>query len=127
QRKFRVYLCRKADPESKGKIENVVKYVKNNFAKNRVYSTLEDWNDRSLNWLERTGNYKVHNTTKKRPYEVFLLEKQHLRKISDPLSFESNYTESITRNVRKDNTVHFRSNRYSVPLGTYTKLANVRL
>lgn len=127
QRKFRVYLCRKADPESKGKIENVVKYVKNNFAKNRVYSTLEDWNDRSLNWLERTGNYKVHNTTKKRPYEVFLLEKQHLRKISDPLSFESNYTESITRNVRKDNTVHFRSNRYSVPLGTYTKLAHVRL
>ncbi len=127
QRKFRVYLCRKADPESKGKIENVVKYVKNNFAKNRVYSTLEDWNDRSLNWLERTGNYKVHNTTKKRPYEVFLLEKQHLRKISDPLSFESNYTESITRNVRKDNTVHFRSNRYSLPLGTYTKLAHVRL
>lgn len=127
QRKFRVYLCRKSDPESKGKIENVVKYVKNNFAKNRVYSSLEDWNDRSLKWLERTGNYKVHNTTKKRPFEVFLLEKQHLRKISGPLSFESNYTESITRNVRKDNTVHFQSNRYSVPVGTYTKIACVRL
>jgi transposase len=127
QRKFRVYLCRKADPESKGKVENVVKYVKNNFAKNRVYSNLEDWNDRSLKWLERTGNYKVHNTTKKRPYEVFLLEKQHLRKISDPLSSESNYTEIITRNVRKDNTVHFQSNRYSVPVGTYTRQAIVHL
>ena len=127
QRKFRVYLCRKADPESKGKVENVVKYVKYNFAKNRVFSTLEDWNDRSVKWLARTGNYKVHNTTKKRPCEVFLLEKQHLRKISDPLSFESNYIESITRNVRKDNTVHFQSNRYSVPLGTYTKHALVRL
>lgn len=127
QRKFRVYLCRKADPESKGKIENVVKYVKNNFAKNRVYSNLEDWNDRSLKWLERTGNYKVHNTTKKRPYEVFLLEKQHLRKISDPLSSESTYTEIITRNVRKDNTVHYQSNRYSVPVGTYTKQAMVHL
>ncbi len=127
QRKFRVYLCRKADPESKGKIENVVKYVKNNFAKNRVYSTLEDWNARSLKWLERTGNYKVHNTTKKRPYEVFLLEKQHLRKISDSLSFESNCTESITRNVRKDNTVHYQSNRYSVPIGTYSEQAIVRM
>lgn len=127
QRKFRVYLCRKADPESKGKVENVVKYVKNNFAKNRVYSNLEDWNVKGLKWLERTGNYKVHNTTKKRPFEVFLLEKQHLRKISDPLSFESNYTESITRNVRKDNTVHYLSNRYSVPLGTYNKAALVHL
>lgn len=79
-RKFKIYLCRKADPESKGKIESVVKYVKYNFAKNRIYTTLEDWNERSLKWLERTGNYKVHNTTKKRPFEVFLLEKQHLKK-----------------------------------------------
>ena len=96
-RKFKVYLCRKADPESKGKIENVVKYVKINFAKDRVYSTLEDWNERALKWLERTGNYKVHNTTKKRPFEVFLLEKQHLKKVSSPLSLlESNHTEIMT-------------------------------
>jgi Integrase core domain len=127
QRKFRVYLCKKADPESKGKVENVVKYVKNNFAKNRVYSTLDDWNDRSLKWLERTGNYKVHNTTKKRPYEVFLLEKQHLRKISDSLSSESTYTKIISRNVRKDNTIHFQSNRYSVPIGTYNRKPIVHL
>ena len=92
-----------------------------------MYSTLEDWNNRSLKWLERTGNFKVHNTTKKRPYEVFLLEKQHLRKISNPLSYESNYTEIITRNVRKDNTVHFKSNRYSVPVGTYTRQAIVHI
>ena len=31
--KFSIYLCRKSDPESKGKIEAVVKYAKNNFAK----------------------------------------------------------------------------------------------
>lgn len=127
ERKFRVYLCRKADPESKGKIENVVKFIKNNFAKSRVYSSIEDWNDRSLKWLERTGNYKVHNTIKKRPFEVFLLEKQHLRMISNPLSSESNHTESISRNVRKDNTVQFRSNRYSVPIGTYTRQTIVHL
>lgn len=28
KRKFRVYMCRKSDPESKGKVENVVGYVK---------------------------------------------------------------------------------------------------
>ncbi|MEK4284607.1 DDE-type integrase/transposase/recombinase [Ureibacillus sp. FSL K6-0165] len=30
-RKFNVYLCRKSDPESKGKIEQVVKFVKNHY------------------------------------------------------------------------------------------------
>src|SRR5699024_4186245 len=80
ERKFRVYLCRKADPESKGKVENVVKYIKHNFAKHRIFNTIGDWNDRAWSWLERTGNYNVHNTTKKRPFEVFTLEKQHLRK-----------------------------------------------
>lgn len=65
QRKFNVHLCRRADPESKGMIENVVKYIKGNFADSRVYSNIEDWNRRASQWLERTGNHNVHQTTKK--------------------------------------------------------------
>jgi transposase len=117
--KFRVRLCRKADPESKGMIENVVKYIKGNFADSRVFKDIEDWNTRAIQWLERTGNYNVHNTTKKRPVEVFLVEKQHLIPVSPLLSIESNLTNSITRNVGKDNTIRYESNRYSLPLGTY--------
>ncbi|WP_154655289.1 IS21 family transposase [Pontibacillus halophilus] len=119
ERKFKIHLCRKADPESKGMIENVVKYIKGNFADSRIFSNIDDWNKRALQWLERTGNYHVHQTTKKRPAEVFLVEKQHLKPVSSLLSFESNHKQSITRNVGKDNTVRFKSNRYSVPLGTY--------
>lgn len=33
----------------------------------------------------------------------------------------------ITRNVRKDNTVHYMSNRYSVPPGTYNRMELVHL
>lgn len=121
-RKFKVHLCRKADPESKGMIENVVKYIKGNFADSRVFKDIEDWNIRAIQWLERTGNKNVHNTTKKRPAEVFLVEKQHLEPVSPLLSIESNHTQSISRNVGKDNTVRFESNRYSVPLGTYGSL-----
>ncbi|MFC7064247.1 IS21 family transposase [Halobacillus seohaensis] len=119
ERKFKVYLCRRADPESKGMIENVVKYIKGNFADSRVFSDIEDWNQRALQWLMRTGNYQVHQTTKKRPAEVFLVEKQHLKPVSSLLSFESTNNQSITRSVSKDNTIRYKSNRYSVPLGTY--------
>lgn len=119
QRGFLVYLCRAADPESKGKIENVVKFIKRNFAKNRVFHQAETWNEQCLAWLKRKGNYQVHNTTKKRPVEVFALEKPHLRKVSSLLSFESNHGSSITRTVHKDNIIKYQSNRYSVPFGTY--------
>ena len=58
----------------------------------------------------------MHGTTKKVPAEVFLFEQQHLR----PVPFPRQTPESIvTLTVRKDNTVLYRGNRYSVPLGTY--------
>ncbi|MBU9713485.1 IS21 family transposase, partial [Bacillus tamaricis] len=120
-RKFKVYLCRKSDPQSKGKIEQVVKYVKINFAKNRTYDNLIDWQNSCMRWLKRTGNYKVHHNTKKRPVEVYALEKQHLQKVSGTYIFEDIFDSSISRDIHKDNIIRFEGNRYSVPRGTYRK------
>ncbi|GGK16510.1 hypothetical protein GCM10010965_06980 [Caldalkalibacillus thermarum] len=64
-RSFKVYMCKKGDPESKGKVENVVGYVKKNFARHRTYYNLAQWREDCLAWFERTGNGKVHQTTKK--------------------------------------------------------------
>ncbi|EGQ18685.1 transposase [Sporosarcina newyorkensis 2681] len=119
KRKFKIYLCRKADPESKGKIERVVQYVKGNFAKNRVFDQLINWQESCMKWLKRTGNYNVHHTTKKRPVEVYTLEKEHLRPVSGTYIFENVYASSITRQIHKDNVIRFDGNRYSVPLGTF--------
>ena len=113
---LRIHLCRKADPESKGKIENTVKYVKGNFLENRLYLDDETLNQELLKWLDRTANAKIHGTTKRIPKEVFTREKEHLR----PLPVRTGQTDGvILRKVRKDNTIIFESNRYSVPLGTY--------
>src|SRR5690606_1952868 len=67
ERGLKVRVCRKGDPESKGKIENVVGYIKNNFAKHRIFINIDQWNEAGWDWLNRTANYKIHNTTKKRP------------------------------------------------------------
>jgi len=93
--------------------------IKGNFADSRVFKDIEDWNERANQWLVRTGNHIEHHTIKKRPDEVFLLEKQHLHPVSPLLSKESTIKSSISRNVNKDNTIRFESNRYSVPIGTY--------
>lgn len=123
-RGFEVYLCRAADPETKGKIERVVGYVKANFAKNRRYTDLDDWNEKCWAWLVRTGNHKVHGTTKKRPDSVFLLEKAHLKPISPLTNKECSFDASITAKIGKDNTIRFKGNRYSVPLGTYRSVGS---
>ncbi|MCM3711123.1 Mu transposase domain-containing protein [Sporosarcina luteola] len=119
-RGFRVHLCRKADPESKGKIESVIKFVKYNFSKNRTFVDLEKLNQQTVEWLKRTGNRKVHQTIKKRPFKVFALEKQHLKSLSTSYILSpSSDMKIISRNVQKDNTIRFEGNRYSVPAGTY--------
>ena len=119
QRGFNFYLCRAADPESKGKVENAVKFVKGHFAKNRRFHNIDAWNESCLKWLARYGNKKKHETTKKRPVEVFAQEKHHLIHVSHQLSFESQHRNIITRTVHKDNIIKYKSNRYSVPLHTY--------
>ncbi|MHB8171929.1 MAG: IS21 family transposase [Thermincolia bacterium] len=117
KQKFQIHMCRKQDPESKGRIENVVGFVKKNFAKHRTFHNLDKLNEECLAWLDRTGNGKEHNTTKKIPAEVFVLEKQHLRPTLEKI--EISCTNSITRQIRKDNTVRYKANRYSLPFGTY--------
>lgn len=116
--KFSVYLCRGSDPESKGKVENVVKYAKHGFAEHRIFHDIESFNDDCMKWLARTGNKEIHGTIQKRPVEVFSLEKEHLIQVS-VYSFESADEESITYPIRKDNVVVYKSNRYRVPKGTY--------
>jgi transposase len=118
KRKFRIYMCRKADPESKGKVEKVVDYVKNNYARHRTFYNIDQWNEDCLSWLERRGNGKVHGTTRKIPAEVFIEEKKYLKPVLDKIRFNSPAL-SLTYQVRKDNTVPIKGNRYTVPRGTY--------
>jgi transposase len=115
-RSFNLHFCRKADPESKGKVENVVQYVKKNFLYNRLYSDIQTLNDEAIAWLDRTANYLPHNLTKICPKNAFIDEKSHLRPFT-PLTIENN--ENKTHIVRKNNTVNYKSNFYTVPMGTY--------
>lgn len=124
--KYKVRLCRGFDPQSKGKIEAVVKYVKYNFAVNRIFMDVDLFNEDSFKWLDRTGNGKKHEITKKVPAEVFTLEKEHLLQV--PQLFEKKSSDvSLTYAVRKNNIVLYKQNRYQVPKGTYTPGKEVKL
>jgi hypothetical protein len=115
----KVVFCRKADPQSKGKVENVVKYVKQNFLRGRTFYSLTQLNEEAIKWLDRTANTKKHGSTHKVPKSEWLIEKSHLLAVKN--GNNELLTESIRRSykVRKDNTVAYKSNFYTVPTGTY--------
>lgn len=114
---FQPVFCRPADPESKGKVENVVKYVKRNFLAGRAFNSLEVLNTEVLQWLEKTGNGKIHGTTRLVPAEEFEIERKYLLPYyGEPVPPKD---EPKEYHVRKDNTVRYRTNYYSVPSGTY--------
>jgi hypothetical protein len=112
---FVIYLCRGNDPESKGKIENVIKYVKGNFLACRIYSDISRLNSEGLAWLERTANAKIHDTTKMIPNIVFAEEIKHLK----PVPTLSQPPKPRIAIVWPTNVIHYLQNRYEVPKGTY--------
>ncbi|MDO9534048.1 MAG: IS21 family transposase [Bacillota bacterium] len=122
--RFIVWLCRKGDPESKGMVESGVKFIKYNFARHRLFTNIDQWSADSRDWLVRTGNGKVHAETKKIPAEVFLSEKARLKPVISFTSLEP-CTTMVSTPVRKNNTIRYRSCRYSVPSGTYNRCPEV--
>ncbi len=115
---FEPVFCLAADPQSKGRIERTVRFIKENFLRGRVYVNITSLNEEALGWLERTGNRKMHSVRHIIPAEVFKEERRHL--LPYTVRFEEPEPEAREYTVRKDNTLMFRSNIYSLPLGTYT-------
>lgn len=118
--KFTVFLCHGSDPESKGPIENVIKFAKHGFAKHRTFTDIESFNADCIAWLNRTANHDEHGTTHKRPDEAFATEREYLMPVNE-YSFVPAVNHTISYPIRKDNIVIYKGNRYRVPVGTYHK------
>lgn len=61
---IRMYVCRGDDPETKGKIENLIKYIKYNFFNTRDFLDIDEANKSVFKWLKRRANGKISQATK---------------------------------------------------------------
>ena len=115
--RFQCIFCRKSDPESKGKVENAVKYVKYNFLRGRTYINCELLNEQVIQWLTRTGNGLKHWGTHLIPDEVFVEEQKHLLPYYGiPQMPEKCMAEY---KIYKTNVIYYHGNSYSLPTGSY--------
>lgn len=94
----------------------MIKYIKYNFLRGRVFVNIDTLNGQGMEWLSRTANAKVHSATRKIPHEQWLVEKNYLQPFMDSFKPASVLNE---HNVRKDNTISYKGNFYRLPSGTY--------
>jgi transposase len=107
---FTPRVCRPYRPQTKGKVENTIKYVKRNFLSIQDTPMLSILNQRKKTWLEKI-NRKVHATTKEIPRKR--LEAEKLTAIRSLPEYDLYYME--TRKVFSDSTFSFHWQRFSVP------------
>lgn len=103
-------VCRVRRPETKGKVERLVQYVKNNFLPGRVFTDIDDLNKQAVEWCNKV-NAKPSYTTGRKPFEMMAEEK--LKPLPDSCICDRYRYES--RKVSNDAFVSYDGVRYGVP------------
>lgn len=115
---FSIRACRGYDPESKGKVEAGVKYVKSNGLYGESFADWAALEAHLAQWLEETANARIHATTGEVPRARYVRDEQpHMAAYLTPTGLEELTVEAgLTRQVDKTGLLAWKANKYSVPL-----------
>lgn len=115
-------VCQPYRARTKGKVERMIGYVKDNFFEGRAFEGLEDLTHQALVWCDTVANVRVHATTHEVPFERLKREpllSHQIRPLYDT-------SEVVVRQVSRDCYVSFKGNVYSVPWPYGGKAVTVR-
>jgi transposase len=114
-------VCHPYRPQTKGKIESTIRYLRTSFWPGVHFESLADLNRQAFQWSEE-ANRRVHSTTREVPIERWAQE--HLLPIAGRPDYDTSYVSH--RQVTKDCLLSYRGNRYSVPHAYAGKTVTVR-
>ena len=114
EQEMTLWCCNKADPESKGSIENTVRYVKSSYFSARTLNSINQVQCTLPAWTER-ANRRIHQGTFKIPFVEFEdHEKTALRPML-PSVYEAAPLDLREVSIDSQPYVLHRSVKYSVP------------
>jgi transposase len=113
---FSMFVCRKSDPESKGKVENLVKFVKNSFLKLRDFLSIEEAQLSLMSWLYRRANGRISHATAKIPAILHEEEKKYLKPLKNSIFRKDRMIYREERIVNDQSYLSHASSQYSVPV-----------
>jgi DNA replication initiation complex subunit (GINS family) len=127
EQKLKMYVCRASDPESKGKIENLIKYVKYNFLSIRDFTSADEANERGLKWLKRRANGKISQATKKIPSLLIDEERKCLRPLENSIFRKNSHLGREQRIASEKAYVSVGASSYQLPLKYRNRTVEVYL
>ncbi len=100
-------------PQHKGKVENGIKYVKNNALAGKTFGSLAEQNAHLLDWEQRIADTRIHGTTKRQVGRQF---EEVERKALSPLPADvfPSFHEG-RRSVNRDGHIEVAKAYYSMP------------
>jgi transposase len=112
---IKMRVCRKADPESKGKIENFIKYIKHNFFAIREFENIGEACESLMRWLERRANGKISQATKKIPGIEIEEERKHLKPLKHSIYRKNHVGDREERTVSDKGRIAVDASLYDLP------------
>jgi len=118
---FETRLCKVAHPFTKGAVERLVRYVKDNFVQGRGFTSLTDLNNEARRWCETKNALETRG-------KGYIPAEEHLRHEH----FEELPSDDVLfpflapkRNIGYDGCIDFENRRYGVPLSYKGKTVRV--
>ncbi|MFQ5835848.1 MAG: hypothetical protein ACE5IT_09155 [bacterium] len=127
EQKLKMYVCRASDPETKGKIENLIKYVKCNFLSIRDFTSIDEANERGFTWLKRRANGKISQATKKIPALLIDEERKYLRPLENSIFRKSSHLGREKRIASEKAYISVGASNYQLPLKYQNKTVEIYL
>ena len=110
---FTPRACAAYRPQTKGKVESGIGYVRKNFLCGRQAHDLSDLRGQLRTWVWEVANQRQHGTTQRHVLTAWQEEKRSLWPIAGRAAYP--FIGQEPRKVSRDAYISFRGNRYSVP------------
>ena len=120
-----MYVCRKADSQSKGKMENLIKYVKYNFLTIQDFDCIKKANSELADWLKRRANGKISQATGQIPALLIASERKMLRPVGPSIFRKNSILERQTRNVNEKGCICVLACHYQLPVSYQKKTVEI--
>jgi transposase len=110
-------------PQAKGRVEGAIRFLRHAFFYGRSFDGIADLRQKAAIWRDEVANSRIHATTRERPRDRLLIERNRLRALpSHPPPVDL----LVPAIVSKQASVRLDTNTYSVPTSLVGKNVLIR-
>jgi transposase len=122
---IRPHACNVARGNEKGRVEDLIKYIRMNFWPGRTFTDFEDLTKQAIVWRNQIANQREHRSTRRVVRLLFEAEEKAALLPLNPTPYDTD--EVFSRHVPPDFHIQYETNRYSVPWTLVGMVVTIRV